>query len=275
MKSCFIAFCVLINLFAGASFAQILEPATRSMRRGNVRFLPARKKPNKEQKKLLEPNPLDLTKHSRFLNQPNTGIFRLLPDPGCDENVNVIRADRKCLESVPQSAFYSFREREHTVQPLSDIRLKNDHIISDGKLSQSFLVMLGDVKLEDVSLETDGLDFMQNYAAIAESEEARNQFVQLARGVKSEDFLYRKIVPVTENTTYALRAVAFRGSFYQTFRGLRYDLLDGDNRVDLTVAFRIIRKNEDGSLTLLWKELDRRDAPKFKFAKRKNKKSER
>lgn len=272
MKSCFITFCVLFNLFAAPAFAQILEPATRSMRRGNVKFLPARKKPNKEQKKLLEPNPLDLTKHSRFLNQPNTGIFRLLPDPGCDENVNVIRADRKCLEAIPQSAFYSFREKEHTVQHLSDVRLKNDHFISDGKLSQSFLVMLGDVRLEDVSLETDGLDYMQNFAAIAEGEEARNQFLQLLRGVKSEDFLYRKILPVSVNTTYALRAVAFRGSLYQTFRGMRYDILDGDNRIDITVAFRIIRKNDDGSLTLLWKELDRRDAPKFKFTKRKTKK---
>lgn len=268
MKGRFFTFCVLVNLFAGLAFTQIFIPSNRSRNRGNVRFLPERKKPNKEQKKVLEPNQLDLTKYSRFLTQPNTGIFRLLPDPGCEENINVIRADQKCLEAIPQSSFYSFREREHTEQHLSDIRLTSDYLISDGMLSQSFLVRLGDVKLEDVSLETDGLDFMQNFSAIAESVKAREQFLQFARGVKSEDFLYRKIVFANENTTYALRAVAFRGNLYQMFRGFRYDLLDGDNRIDITVAFRIIRKNDDGSLTLLWKELNRRDSPKFKFEKK-------
>lgn len=268
MKGRFFTFCVLVNLFAGFVFTQTTGPSLRSMRRGTIRDIPERKKPNKEQKKALEPNQADLTRYSRFLNQPNTGIFRLLPDLKCEGNINIIRADQKCLEAIPQSSFYSFREREHTSQHLSDIRLINDYLISDGMLSQSFLVKLGEVKLEDVSLETDGLDFMQNFSATAESAAARDQFLQFARGVKSEDFVYRKILPVVENTTYALRAVAFRGNLYKTFRGFRYDLLGGDNRIDITVAFRIIRKHEDGSLTLLWKELDRRDAPKFKFAKK-------
>lgn len=269
MKGCFFTFCVLVNLFAGFAFTQTSGISIRSMRGGNSRDIPNAKKPNKEQKKVLEPNQSDLTKYSRFLDQPNTGIFRLLPDLKCEGNINIIRADKKCLEAIPQSSFYSFREREHTPQHLSDIRLVNDYLISDGMLSQSFLVKLGDVKLEDVSLETDGLNFMQNFSAIAESVEAREQFLNFARGVKSEDFVYRKMLPVNENTTYALRAVAFRANLYQTFRGFRYDMLGGDNRIDITVAFRVIRKNDDGSLTLLWKELDRRDAPKFKFAKRK------
>jgi hypothetical protein len=36
---------------------------------------------------------------------------------------------------------------------LSDIRLKNDHLITDGTLAQGILVALGDVALETVSLE--------------------------------------------------------------------------------------------------------------------------
>lgn len=273
MKSRLFTFCLFYTVLAGCIFAQVpLRPA-RAMRPANRLFLPERKKPNGEQKKFLQPNAADLTKYSAFLRQPKTGIFRLLPDPGCEENANVIRADKKCLEAIPESSFYSFREKEHTARYLSDIRLKNDHLITDGILAQSFLVMLGDVKLEDVSLETDGLDFMRNYSVTPESTEARKQFLQMTQGVKSEDFLYRKVFPVIEDTTYALRVVAFRGNLYQTFRGYRYDLLDGDKRIDLTVAFRIIRKNADGSLTLLWKELNRSDAPKFKFTKSKKSKN--
>lgn len=267
MKSRFFTFCILISVFAVGAFAQVSMRPVRA-RMGRI-ILPERKKPSDEQKRLLQPNSADLSKYARFLKQPKTGIFRLIPDPDCEENPNLIRADRKCLEAIPESSYYSFREKEHTAKYLSDIRLKNDYIITDGILTQGFLVRLGDVRLDDISLETDGLDFMQNYSATAESNEAQEQFSQLARGVNSEDFLYRKIFPAAENTTYALRVVAFRGNLYQTFRGFKYDLLDGDKRIDLTVAFRVIRKNADGSLTLLWKELDRRDAPKFKFTKRK------
>lgn len=283
MKSRFFTFCVLINIFAGFAFTQRMSPppaVVRSAepitelppplpRRTSRTILPARKKPNSEQKKILQPVQADLNKYAQFLKQPKTGIFRLLPDPDCEADNNIIRADQKCLNAIPESSFYSFREKEHTAKYLSDIRLSKDYLISDGTLSQSFLVVLGDTKLEDISLETDGLDYMQNFSAIAESVEAQKQFVQFARGVKSEDFVYRKVFRAAENMTYALRVIAFRGSLYQTFRGFRYDILDGDKRIDLTIAFRVIRKNDDGSLTLLWKELDRRDAPKFKFRKRK------
>lgn len=269
MKSRLFTFCLFFTVLSGCIFAQVPMRPVRAMRTERRIFFPERKKPSGEQKKILQPNAADLTKYAAFLRQPKTGIFRLLPDPGCEENTNVIRADKKCLEAIPESSFYSFREREHTARHLADIRLKNDHLISDGILAQSFLVMLGDVELKDVSLETDGLDFMRNYSVVAESAEARKQFLQMKQGVISEDFLYRKIFPVAENMTYALRVVAFRGNLYQTFRGYRYDLLDGDKRIDLTIAFRVIRKNADGSLTLLWKELERRDAPKFKFTKRK------
>ncbi len=110
---------------------------------------------------------------------------------------------------------------------------------------------------------------MQNYSAQTDGAEAQKQFIQMSRGIKSGKFFYRKTFPVAENTAYALRVVAFRGSIYRTFRGYRYNLLQGDKRIDMTVVFRVVGRHEDGSVTLLWKELDRRDAPKFQFPKRK------
>jgi hypothetical protein len=38
--------------------------------------------------------------------------------------------------------------------------------------------------------------------------------------------------------------------------------------MDLTLAFKVVRKEKDGSVTLLWKELRRGESPKFKFAKK-------
>jgi hypothetical protein len=52
-----------------------------------------------------------------------------------------------------------------------------------------------------------------------------------------------------------------------TFNGVSYNLLDGDKRVDVTLAFRVIRIGEDGSVTILWKELQRKEAPKLKYVR--------
>jgi len=46
-------------------------------------------------------------------------------------------------------------------------------------------------------------------------------------------------------------------------------MLEGDDRVDVTIAFRLLKKDAaTGIYTLLWKELGRRDAPKIIFPKR-------
>lgn len=42
--------------------------------------------------------------------------------------------------------------------------------------------------------------------------------------------------------------------------------LVSDKRIDLLVAFRIIREDEDGSVSILWKEISRQNAPTIKFA---------
>ncbi len=261
---------ILLTAFVSQTFTQTRRSSSVVKINGKRNLSPIRQKQTKEQKKILSPNLADLDKYGQFLSHSRAGIFRLLPDLGCDEDANIIKADKKCLETIPESSFYSFREREHTAEYLSDIRLKDDVLISDGILSQGFFVVLGDVALENVSLATEGLKFMQNYAPQMTGTEAGKQYSQMASGISSEGFFYRKAFPATENTTYALRVIAYRGSIYRTFRGYRYNILDGDKRIDMTIAFRIIRKEADGGITILWKELNRRDAPKISLPKRKN-----
>ena len=228
---------------------------------------PLRKKPTKEQKKLLQPRNEDLLAHARLLEQDNAGIFRLLPDLGCEDNSLVIKADEICLNAVPESSFYSFREKEYVPEILADIRLKNNHLISSGLLSQGIIVQLGDVPVENISLNSEGMKFINEYVPQTINKEAHKQFVQMVRGVKSDRYIYRKIVPAIENMTYALRTIAYKGSVYRTFRGFRFNLLEGDKRIDQTLAFRIVRREQDGALTLVWRELERREAPRIKFQK--------
>jgi hypothetical protein len=196
-------------------------------------------------------------------------LVKLFPDSGCEENANIIRADKECLNWIPNSAFYSFREREHTTEYLADIRLEQNYLISDGVLSHGILVALGKISLEDVTLDSTGLKFLVDYEPEQLNKAALKQFEQITKGIKSGNFLYKNTLPAVADATYALRVIAYRGRFLQTFRGFRFNVLDGDARADLTLAFRVVRKSEDGSYILLWKELQRRDAPKITYEKRK------
>lgn len=254
-------------ILTGATDAQ--SSRLVSLMSGKQNGLFVRKKPTGEQKKQLSPSARDLARYARFLSQPNTGIFRLLPDLNCDENPLVIRADEKCLNVIPESSFYSFREKSHSPEILSDIRLENNHLISNGIMAQGILVALGDVPLENITLKSDGLAFLNAYSPHTSAAEAEKQFVEIAKGVGSGKYEYRKAFPVKTNTTFALRVIAYRGNIYRTFRGYRYNLLEGDNRVDLTLAFRVVGKEADGGVTLLWKELRRGKSPRIEFLKRK------
>lgn len=264
--------CCLLLILTGALSAQMPPGANRNYEkaRGETRvYFPFRKKPSKEQRRRLSPRVEDAARYAQILDAPRTGIFRLLPDSGCEANALVIKADENCLNRIPESSFYSFRENEHAQEILSDIRLKSDHLISDGIFSQGILVNLGDVRLDSVTTATKGLKFLNEYAPPTASREAQKQSLQIENGVVSDGFVYRKTARVAENSTYALRVVAYKGSILKTFRGFHFDLLAGDKRIDQTLAFRVVRKEADGGVTIVWRELARREAPRIKFERKK------
>jgi hypothetical protein len=285
MRNCFIFFIILIN----ASFSLIAQttvstpqqtpgstdqnPAERNRSTRNSaagrNFFPFKAKRNKDQERRLKPSAEDVAKYSEFLKQPKTGIFRLVNDLECESDVYVIRVDENCRNSIPGGSFYSFREKEHTTAYLADLRLKDGLMISDGILSQNILVRLGDFPLENLSVDTGGMQFLTNFVPEAQSSEATKQYIEIVRGIRTENHEYRKVLPSILNNTYAIRIIAYRGSVYRTFRGWLFDLLAGDNRVDLTIGFRVVRKDADGGITLLWKELDRKKSPKLKNEKKK------
>lgn len=242
---------------------------------GQKRDLPIRRlsflkhKRSKEQQKRLLPNAEDLTRYAAFLQQPKTGIIRLVDDIGCDSNAYVLRADKECLSSIPGGSFYSFREREYSSSALSDIRFKSGLLISDGVLSQNILVSLSDSSLENLTTNSDGIKFLTNFVPETDNKGATNQYIKITKGIRNGKFEYLKVFPAIVNTTYAMRIIAYRGKFLRMYRGFIYDALSGNNRVDLIVAFRIIRKEND-SITLIWKELERKKAPKIVNSANKN-----
>ncbi len=283
MKKYFIlALLNILAIFPLSFFAQITQlpnqrlakpaeqtPNAESSMLRNRRFFPFKAKRTKDQEKKLRPSAEDLAKFADFLRQPKTGIFRLVNDYDCDSNVYVIRVDESCKDVIPGGSFYSFREKGYTTAYLSDIRFKDGILVSDGVLSQNMLVKLGDVALENLSLTSEGVRYLAEFVPETLSSEATRQFIQIVKGVKDGQYEYRKALPAHENTTYAMRIIAYRGSLYRSFRGWIFNLLDGDERVDLIIGFRVVKKDSDGSITLLWKQLDRKKSPKIEYEKKK------
>lgn len=232
-------------------------------------YLPFRKKPSKEQKRRLQPRAEDLAAYAHVLaEEQRAGIFRLLPDAGCEANALVVKANELCLNQIPESSFFSFREREHMQEVLSDIRLEKDHLITDGILSLGILVNLGDIAPENVTTQSEGLKFLNEFVPQSSRKEAYKQSQQIEKGVKFGGYEYKRTVPIVENSTYALRVIAYRGNILRSFRGFYFDLLAGDKRIDLTVALRIVRREPDGGVTIVWRELARRESPRVRFERK-------
>ena len=246
------------------------------------------KPPTKEElkkiKALVAPEAEDLAKYKDFLESSKTGLFRLFPNLKC-QTKNLLRVDGNCENYVPGGNVYSLRTKTHGalafyfeergVFDFYDLRLDGDDLITDAFLSQGILVPLGDIPLETVSSETDGMKFLNEFQPEVENKKVKKQFFELAGVVRDGRFLYSKRVKAVENMTYAMRVIAYgtqtKLALQLRRRGnrdvLKFIRVNSDKRVDLIIAFGIIRKVPKTGLSIFWKELKRENAREIVFQK--------
>ena len=220
---------------------------------------------------LLTPNPEDVAANKHLLDQPRTGIFRLFPNSNC-ESRRQIRVDGDCANHIPGGSSYSFRAGGIT----PDIHFNNGNLIGEGFVSQILVAELGDLALADVNLSTAGIGFLKDFEPANDFDGAAKQRAGILKGIDSGERKYSNIVVPKIDTTYATRIVAYRNDNNLARRlpreGLAADnpvtsfqMVQADNRFDLLVAFRVIRREADGNLTILWKELTRKKSPVITF----------
>lgn len=123
---------------------------------------------------------------------------------------------------------------------------------------------IGDVPVEEVGLTTKGMSYLVNSVPVRDSDEFMRFDGELAKGVAADGFTYRKWNPSKENSTFALRSIAYRGKFARTVDGLEYNDLDFDKRREVIVTFRVIDKDPAGNLTIVWRSLKDVESPKLK-----------
>jgi hypothetical protein len=234
----------------------------------------------KEKKKIeaiRAPNSEDLVAYKEFLLQPETGIVRLLPGYDC-ESKHIVKVGGNCANSIPGGSFHRFRRDSIS----GDILFMDGDLIAEGFFSNSIMTGLGNIPLDQVTLNSSGLKYLMDFQPSADRMVARQQYLQFLKGVTLEDgHVYANRLGAVTDMTYALRIIAYKNGNNVTKRLNRY-LLQGteppaeskdlmflalkeDNRTDLTVSFRVIRKDVDGSVTLLWKILAQKESPEIVF----------
>jgi hypothetical protein len=220
-------------------------------------------------KKRLEPS-IDLTtKHSAFLKMPKTGLFHLLPDSGCNLFEQVLTVDEKCRSNtIPGGgAFYSFRRDKHVFPVYADIQLKDNNLTVAGAMMQSILVSLGPTELDKINLTSGGMETLVNFVPSNSFDEANKQAEQFQHGFIQGRYKYVRALPIDENTVYAARLIAYRPdkdsiirtpTANGTYAPHPFEL---DKREDIIVVYRIVQKDADGSVWLLWRELAQKKSP--------------
>ncbi|HKP10459.1 MAG TPA: hypothetical protein VJZ91_00060, partial [Blastocatellia bacterium] len=227
------------------------------------------RKLTEEQKKLLAPAAEEQAAHRDFLRQDHTGLIRLLPRFKYEFNVTVA-ADRPdlILPIRGGGAFYSFIERKHAFGPWSEITLKEGWLIVGFQpQSLGLMTMLGDVPLESVTAATPGVDYLARLTPPTERAVARDQSLRNFQGFAVAGRSYNAILPAVVNQTYVLRSTVYK-------KEGRLRVTPGGGSVyiphpyeyggaDQLIAFRVLSAGDDGSVTVLWKRLQKFSPPKI------------
>ena len=185
-------------------------------------------------KGLLAPPAQDRLAYEGFLRERQTGLIRLMPRESYDWET--YRA-KKRITIRGGGAYYSFANLTHAYGYGNDIELDHN-ILSVGfaGADNGMLTNLGDRRLEDITLNDPRTRFIAQYKPPKREPAARSEFRHFQAGVTIDGALYRTGLPVQIGATYLLRSVVYNDS-------------------DVLVAFRVVRKDSDGSVIIAWKLL--------------------
>lgn len=182
------------------------------------------------EKTLLAPSQEDLDAYATLLRQPDTGIIRLIPR----ENKLTIGG-----------GYYSFSRLTHEYGYGSDIALEQDSLsVGFAGADYGMLTNLGDVSLDEITLEHPSVRFLSEYVPPTREPDARSEYRRFSNGSMIDGVPYRNRLSVEVKTTYLLRSINY-------------------NRADVLVVFKVVRKDIDRSVIIVWRLLKKYPKPEL------------
>lgn len=189
------------------------------------------------EKKVLAVSDADRDEFAAFLTQPDTGVIRLLPRETYDGNA------KRGLAIQGGGAYYSFVLNTHEYGQGSDISLQQGQLsVGFAGADYGMLLNLGDISLDEVTPEQLATRALLEYTPPTKEPEVRAEYRKLWQGLELADFTFKSRLPVKVSNTYLLRSISI-------------------DRSDTVAAFRVVRKDTDGSIILAFKVLKRFPKP--------------
>lgn len=222
---------VLMHMLCAQSSAQTMDRAGLAKEIQSLR-----EQLQQKEQAFLAPSAEDRAAWAEFLRQPDTGLIRLLPREKYNGKLMINGS----------GAYYSFVRLTNEYGFGSDIQLEQNELsVGFAGADFGFMVKLGDLPLEVVTLDHASVRYLAEYVAPSSEPEAREQYRRGYPGMDLNGILYASHLPAQVGTTYVLRSINYRES-------------------DVLIALRVVRQDADGSVVLLWKMLKKFPTPELK-----------
>lgn len=223
------------------------------------------------------------TKFKNSLKSKKSGLARIYPEKNCFNGKTVsAKESGKCAEMptiIGGGSFYSFRLKTNLNEKwsmasgvLTQAERADIHFV-DGKISTGSDTVLGiiseinDIDFNSINSKSEPIRILKDYEAESKLSKFEEQKAALKKGIQLGKYNFSDSAFAKLNSTYLLRSIAYsvysRAKQYnQTEIQFLMRIVDQlDIRTDVIIAFKIVGVEKDGSLIILWKELERKDPP--------------
>ncbi|MGQ0541287.1 MAG: hypothetical protein ACT4O9_05460 [Blastocatellia bacterium] len=216
-----------------------------------------------EARKKLGPTSEEKREYASVLKLADTRLVRLAALTDCARILDITKPEKECLRYfLPGKAqSYSFRKQDYTHTAFSDIERSKDGFVLGGTFVLGLITSLGDTPIETVISSTENVTALAAFTPSTVMEDAARQESHVKRGMLLGNLTYRKQIPIAEGTTYLLRSVAFRVKFANAPKEKNLGALNEDDRQDVIVVFRVVKRGLDDSILILWKKIAEKDSP--------------
>ena len=172
-------------------------------------------------------------------------VAKILPRGMYEGPFNAHKDEENPLGIREGGAYFSFTTRNHSYNQIPQIGLEKGiiRVAAFYRLSYGFMTDLGDIPLESVSLDSFPGKYLADYEPAWLYDEIRKEQRRSHR-FTYESFKFESHLKAVQDRTYLMRAISF-------------------DEADKLVAFRILKINDDGSMTFGWRSLKDFDIPRY------------
>ncbi len=128
----------------------------------------------------------------------------------------------------------------------------NNKFVIGNDTVQGIVSEIGEVNLEDVKTSSEAFEFLSDYKPKDTVRKIKKESEVLEKGINFNGFTYSNNVQLKLNSAYAARIIAYQlknqrtsGAFFKS----------PDRELDITLTFKVVGMEKDGSLIILWKDL--------------------